>query len=84
MLVPGKMTEDTIREIEQRPVRYVLWSNRRFPEYGVPRFGIDFDRTFGDYLTSHYRPVGYLVPGSAVEWLVRFTLWERKPDAGKK
>src|SRR6185295_1906209 len=36
MLVPGKMTADTIREIESKPVSYILWSNRRFPEYGVP------------------------------------------------
>jgi hypothetical protein len=78
MLVPGKMTEDTIREIEQRQVRYLFWSNRRFPEYGVPQFGIDFDQAFGDYLTSHFRKVGPLVSGSVVEWDVYFTLWERK------
>jgi hypothetical protein len=77
MLVPGKMTEEMIREIERKPVRYLLWSNRRFSEYGVPQFGVDFDQTFGNYLTSHYRRVGPLVPGSAVEWHVRFTLWER-------
>ena len=80
MLVPGKMTEKIIRELEQKPVRYVLWSNRRFPEYGVPEFGVDFDQTFGNYLTSHYRRVGQLVPGSAVEWHVRFTVWERNTD----
>jgi hypothetical protein len=84
MLVPGKMTEETIREIEQKPVRYVLWSNRRFPEYGVPEFGKDFNQTFVSYLTSHYRRVGLLVPGSAVEWHVRFTLWERKPDVAQQ
>ena len=81
MLVPGKMTEDTIREIDRKAVRYVLWSNRRFPDYGVPEFGVDFDQTLGNYLTSHYRRVGPLVPdGSAVDWLTRFTLWERKDD----
>ena len=84
MLVPGKMTEETIREIEQKPVRYVLWSNRTFPEYGVPEFGVDFERTFANYLTSHYRRVGPLVPGSAVEWHVRFTVLgaERQSAAG--
>jgi len=81
MLVPGKMTEKTIREIEERPVRYLLWSNRRFPEYAVPRFGVDFDRAFGDYLTSHYHPVGPLVQGTVVEWHVRFTVWERNSDS---
>jgi hypothetical protein len=78
MLVPGKMTEDTIREIERKPVRYVLWSNRKFPEYGVPEFGVNFDQAFGKYLTSHYRRVGPLVAASAVDWQVRFTLWERR------
>jgi len=80
MLVPGAMTRDTLQQIEQKHVRYVLWSNRNFPEYGVPRFGVDFDRTLGDYLNSHYRLVGPLVKGTSVEWHVRFFLWERKPD----
>ncbi len=43
--------------------------------------GVDFDQTFGNYLTSHYRRVGPLVPGTVVEWHVHFTLWERKPSA---
>jgi hypothetical protein len=80
MLAPGKMTDDTLRQLEQKHIRYVLWSNRTYPDYGVPIFGVDFDRTLGDYLTSHYRLVGPLVKGTSVGWLVRFFLWERKPD----
>ena len=57
VLVPGKMTDDVIREIERKHVGYLLWSNRIFSEYGVPVFGKDFDRYFGDYLKSRYRPV---------------------------
>jgi hypothetical protein len=69
-LAPGKMTDDTIREIDQKPVNYVLWSNRTFSEYGLPEFGKDFDREIGDYLKSHYRPVGPLIPhtGSSSGW----------------
>jgi hypothetical protein len=80
ILAPGKMTEDVVREISQKPVRYLLWSNRTFPDYGVPRFGADFDRALGDYLRANYSPVGPLVPDSDLDWQLRFTLWERKPD----
>src|SRR6266576_3859269 len=48
-LVPGKMTEETIREIAEKRVRYLVWSNVLFPEYGVLRFGTDFDQTMGSY-----------------------------------
>jgi hypothetical protein len=81
MLVPGKMTRDVIREIDQKPLRYVLWSNRNFSDYGVSRFGTDFDQMLGEYLTSHYRRVGLLVPGSDLEWQTRFTLWERQVES---
>lgn len=81
ILAPGKMTDDLIQEIDQKRVRYLLWSNRTFPEYGVPIFGKDFDREVGDYLKSHYRPVGPLIPhtGSDREWTA--VVWERKPEA---
>jgi len=34
-LAPGKMVDDTIREIERKPVRYLLWSNRTYPDFGT-------------------------------------------------
>jgi hypothetical protein len=80
VLAPGKMTDDVIREIEQKPVRYLLWSNRSFPDYGVPRFGTDFDQALGDYLVSKYLRVGPLIPDADLDWQLRFTLWERKPE----
>jgi hypothetical protein len=69
-LAPGKMTDEFIQEIEQKPVRYVLWSNRTFWEYGVPIFGRDFDQTVANFLISHYHPVGPLPPstGSPADW----------------
>lgn len=79
ILAPGKMTRDVVREIERKPVSYLLWSNRTFPDYGATNFGTDFDQTLGDYLTSNYRRVGLLVPDSDLYWQLRFTLWERKP-----
>jgi hypothetical protein len=80
VLAPGKMTDDVIHEIETKPVRYILWSNRTFSDYGVPRFGVDFDQTLGNYLISHYRRVGPLIPDADLDWETQFTLWERRQD----
>ena len=44
------MTAKTIAEMELGRVRYVIWSNRQFPEYGVPEFGVDFDVPFAEYI----------------------------------
>ena len=75
------MTDDMIREIDRKPVDYLLWSTRIFPEYGVPVFGKDFDRRFGDYLKSRYRPVAPVIPntGSYLQWTA--IVWERKPES---
>jgi hypothetical protein len=80
-VAPGKMTDETIQQIERKPVDYLLWSNRTFAEYGAKEFGKDFNPELGDYLKSHYRPIYPLVtsdkPNS--EWTAM--VWERKPDA---
>jgi hypothetical protein len=78
VLAPGKMTEDTINEIERKKVRYLLWSNRSFAEYGVPTFGRDYDTVFAGYLTSHYRPVRPLVADGGAGWAAM--VWERVRD----
>jgi hypothetical protein len=81
MVVPGKMTDELIQEIERAPVRYLIWSNRQFVEYGVPVFGADYDKTLGDYLRSRYRPLRPLLengPG----W--NAVIWERKSDGDLK
>lgn len=80
VLVPGKMTEETIREIEQKPVRYLIWSNRLFPEYGVLRFGTDFDQTIGGYFTSHYRMAKVLAPDYVQLGQWNAYVWERIPE----
>jgi hypothetical protein len=76
-LAPGKMTQELLAGIDRQRVRYLLWSNRTFPDYGAPIFGTDYDRVLGSYLTSHYHPVGPLVPHSDLSWQAAFTLWER-------
>jgi len=78
VLVPGKMIKDTISEIEQKKVRYLLWSNRTFTEYGVPVFGKDYDTAFAGYLRLHYRSVGPLIENNEPGW--NATVWERMTD----
>ena len=77
-LSPGPMTAKTIAEMELVPVRYVIWSNRQFPEYGVAEFGVDFDVPFAEYIRRNYQPVREF---SSIDrpdvW--QATLWERKP-----
>jgi hypothetical protein len=83
VVVPGHMTQEVIDEIERKQVRYLLWSNRMFVEYGVPRFGFEFDQTLGDYFRSHYRSVGPVItkPFEFGEW--NAYIWERKPADSK-
>ena len=77
-LSPGPMTAKTIAEMELVPVRYVIWSNRQFPEYGVPKFGVDFDVPFAEYIRRNYRPVREFSSINRPDvW--QATLWERKP-----
>ena len=77
-LSPGPMTAKTIAEMETVPVRYVIWSNRQFPEYGVPEFGVDFDVPLGEYIRRNYRAVRKFSSINRPDvW--QATLWERKP-----
>jgi len=77
LVSPGKMTKELIEEMEHKPVRYLLWSNRSFSEYGVAGFGIDFDKPFGDYLKSHFHRVGFLVPKGVDIYHLNFVVWEK-------
>jgi hypothetical protein len=84
VLAPGKMTDELVQEIDRKRVPYLLWSNRLFFEFGVPVFGKDFDREFGDYLRANYHRIGLLTPptGPCCPWTPM--LWERKPEAESK
>lgn len=80
VIAPGRMTEEVIQQIERKPVRYLIWSNRTYPEYKVLRFGVDFDQTLGEYLRSHYHRVRILVenPVPLREW--NAYIWERNTE----
>jgi hypothetical protein len=77
VLAPGRMTDELIAEIESKPVRYLLWSNRTFFEYGVPVFGKDFEQPFGDFLKTHYHRLGLLAPNDLYYGDWNATVWER-------
>lgn len=79
VVAPGKMTDGVIMEIERQPVKYLLWSNRTYADYGTTVFGKDYNQDLGAYLTSHYREVGPLVPHSDLDWEAKFNVWERRP-----
>jgi hypothetical protein len=81
VLVPGKMTDEVISEMERKHVRYLLWSNRISPEYGVEQFGTDYDKNFGDYLRKNYRPVRSVVKEEVSEEEWTAFIWERKGDS---
>jgi hypothetical protein len=84
VVAPGKMTEEAIQQIEQKPVRYLIWSNRLFTEYNALRFGIDFNQELGRYLFSHYHRVGPLVqhPVGYMDWSA--FIWERNAETKSK
>jgi hypothetical protein len=84
IVAPGKMTSDVEREIESKHVRYLLWSNRTYPDYGTPVFGKDYNQDLGDYLKSRYRMVRPMAPNSDLDWQTKFDLWERVEPAEAK
>jgi hypothetical protein len=77
LVAPGPVTDKVIQEIEQATVRYIVWSNRSFPEYGAPEFGTDFDIAIGEYIRKRYQPVEEFGT-SDQPGLWRAVLWERK------
>jgi hypothetical protein len=78
-LATGKMTADFIREIERKKVRYLIWSNRTFEEYGIPNFGVDFHQALGEYFTAAYRPIRTIGGEASGGW--KAVVWERISDA---
>jgi hypothetical protein len=76
VVAPGRMMHQVIAEISQARVQYIIWSNRKFYEYGVPEFGVDFDTPLGDYIRANYRPARKLASGKWPDgW--HATVWEK-------
>jgi hypothetical protein len=80
VVAPGHMTDELLQQIDRKPVRYLLWSNRIYPEYGALVFGKDFAQDLGTYFTSHYRRTGRLVPTGNNTRELSFSVWERRPE----
>jgi len=75
VVAPGEMTNEVVAQLDKAKPRFLIWSNRKYPEYGVPRFGTDFDVPIGDYFRANYRPIGTLVRFSPMDWSA--VVWER-------
>jgi len=84
VVAPGRMTEELFREIEEKNVKYLLWSNRTFVEYGVPNFGRDFNQELAQYLAARFQRKGPLVPGGEKHWGLTFVVWERTGAEGTR
>lgn len=76
IIAPGPMMDQVIAQVENAKVRYLIWSNREFPEYGTPEFGKDFDRPLGDYFRSHFTPIRSLSGSGGWHAII----WERKSN----
>lgn len=81
VLSPGRMTDRLIQEIDVKSVRYLIWSNRDSSEYGVRKFGTDYDQALGDYLRSHYHALRPL-PDNGPGWTA--VIWERNPGGDSR
>ena len=77
VISPGKITEEVMQQLREKNVRYLLWSNRDYSDYGAPKFGTDYAQDLGDYFRSHYHKVGLIAPDSFLDWQTMFTLWEK-------
>ncbi|HXA57060.1 MAG TPA: hypothetical protein VNU84_06450 [Candidatus Acidoferrum sp.] len=82
VVAPGEMTDEVIAQLEKNRPQFLIWSNRKYPEYGAPRFGTDFDVPIGDYLRAHYRPLGSLVPFDPTQWGA--IVWEKISDTSRR
>jgi hypothetical protein len=77
-LVPGPMTREFLKELDDPAITEIVWSNRTFGEYGATRYGVDFDTEVGEYIKQNFEPVQHIArPGSAApDW--QANLWRRK------
>lgn len=82
VVAPGKMTNEVIAQMDTNKPRFLIWSNKQYPGYGAPRFGTDFDIPIGEYLRSHYHPIGPIVQPDPTEW--NAVVWERNGSSSPR
>lgn len=54
ILPPGELTSSYLHELDRVKVKYVILSNRSTPEYGVPIFGEDYNKSVYQWLDRNY------------------------------
>ncbi len=58
VLEPEEREREYVAQLEKEDMDYILLSNRKTDEYGLPDFGIDYCRTVYHWIESHYEVVG--------------------------
>jgi len=83
LVAPGRMSDELLQEVQRADIRYLIWSNRVFPEGGGLLFGTDFDQQLGHYLTSHYHRAAPITNRRVAfgQWMA--WIWERNAEAAR-
>jgi hypothetical protein len=55
---PGKVEDDYLRDLRVAHPDYILLSNRSTVEYGLPYFGIDYNRRVLDWIQENFKVIG--------------------------
>lgn len=80
ILPEGSATTAFLDDLDRNRVNYVLLSNRAASEYGVPFFGVDYNREVYRWLVQDFRVVRtfgeYQRVVSPTDWAAQ--VWERK------
>jgi hypothetical protein len=57
-LAPEARQQDYIADLERYNADFIVVSNRDTKEYGLPYFGLDYDRAVYAWILQHYEPAG--------------------------
>ena len=73
-LAPEEREAEYIADLERRRVEYIVLSNRDTSEYGLPYFGLDYNRRVYQWILANYEPerdIGSFVRGTPGAYGVR-------------
>ena len=62
ILPPGSKTVEYLADLDRQNVRYVVLSNRLAPEYGTPKFGLDYNQEPYRWLLQNFEPIRTIGP----------------------